>query len=67
MQATADALQVVDDAFQVGTLLAQGLCLVRVVPDIGVFQFPVYFFQAFALGIEVKDTPSGRPHALADP
>jgi hypothetical protein len=56
-----------DDAFQVGTLLAQGLGLVGVVPDVGVFQFPAYFFQAFALGIEVKDTPSGHPHALADP
>jgi hypothetical protein len=56
-----------DNAFQVRTFLTQGLGLVGVVPDVRVFQFPAYLFQAFALGIEVKDTPSGHPHALADP
>ncbi|EHQ52144.1 hypothetical protein ECTPHS_05601 [Ectothiorhodospira sp. PHS-1] len=52
---------------QLGTLAPQGLGFFGVVPDVGVFQFPTDFFQALALGIEVKDTPSGLPHALADP
>jgi len=29
----------------------------RVVPDLGIFQFAGDFFEALGLGIEVKDTP----------
>jgi hypothetical protein len=32
-----------------------------VVPDIRAFQLAVYFFQAFDLGVEVKDTPEANP------
>jgi hypothetical protein len=55
---TGDA---VDVLFQTGALAAQGLGVFGVVPDIGVFQLPVYFFQAFALGFVVKDTPEAKP------
>jgi len=42
---------------EAGTLAAQGLGVFGVVPDIGVFQFPGYFFQTLFLGVVVKDTP----------
>ena len=54
----------VDVLLKAGTLAAQGLGVFGVAPDIRVFQFPVYFFQALALGFVVKDTPEARP---ADP
>jgi hypothetical protein len=56
-QAFFQAGDTVDVLFQAGTLAAQGLGVLGVVPDIGAFQFPVYFFQALALGVVVKDTP----------
>jgi hypothetical protein len=40
-----------------GALAAQGLRALGVVPDVGAFQLPVYFFQTFDLVVEVKDTP----------
>ncbi len=46
-----------DGLFQQRTFLAQRLGAVRVVPDGRVFQLAGYFFEAFDLGIEVKDTP----------
>jgi hypothetical protein len=38
-------------------LTTQILRALRIVPDIGTFQFPGYFFQAFTLDRVVKDTP----------
>jgi len=43
-----------------GFLAAQGLGVFGVVPDVRVFEFPVYFFQALALGVVVKDTPEAK-------
>jgi hypothetical protein len=37
----------------------------RIIPDFRYFQLALYFNQLFPLFIEVKDTPSGYPHALA--
>jgi hypothetical protein len=42
---------------QAGTFAAQFLRARRIVPDLGIFQFAAYFFQLFALGSVVKDTP----------
>jgi hypothetical protein len=50
----------VDVLFQAGTFAAQGLGILGVVPDIRVFELPVYFFQALALGFVVKDTPEAK-------
>jgi hypothetical protein len=33
------------------------LCTLRFIPNIGLFQLGVYFFQPLFLGIIVKDTP----------
>jgi hypothetical protein len=54
------------DSLKLGSFFTQGLRLLRIIPDIRVFQFATYFFQTFFLVIEVKDTPSGLPGALED-
>jgi len=46
-----------DNRFQRGTFFTQRLCAFGFVPDVGLFQLDVYFFEAFFLGIIVKDTP----------
>ncbi|GAB2949840.1 hypothetical protein GCM10011328_40670 [Hafnia psychrotolerans] len=46
-----------DNRFQRGTFFTQRLCTFRFVPDIRLFELGVYFFEAFFLGIIVKDTP----------
>jgi hypothetical protein len=47
----------VDDLVQRGALAAERLRPLRIVPDIGAFQFAGDFFQTFDLEVEVKDTP----------
>jgi hypothetical protein len=47
------------------TFPAQFLGTFRMIPDGGVFQLAAYFVEAFAFGVIVKDTPSGRRYALA--
>jgi len=47
------------DLFEASTLAAEFLGTLRIVPDVGLFQFAVYLFEAFALAGIVKDTPSG--------
>ena len=46
-----------DNCFQRRTFFTQRLCAFRFVPDIRLFELGVYFFEAFFLGIIVKDTP----------
>jgi hypothetical protein len=46
-----------DDTVQLGTLAAERLCLLLVVPDIGIFQFAAYLFQPVFLAGIVKGTP----------
>jgi hypothetical protein len=46
-----------DCFIQRGAFLAQCLSSVRIIPDLWVFQFAVYFFEPFDFVIEVKDTP----------
>jgi hypothetical protein len=60
-QALFDVADAVDGLVQEGTFAAQLLRVFGVVPDVRIFQLAVYFFQAFALGIVVKDTPGARP------
>jgi hypothetical protein len=47
----------VDHLLQTGPLTPELLGTLRVVPDIGGFQFPADLGQPLASGIEVKDTP----------
>jgi hypothetical protein len=60
-QAFLDVADAVDGLVQQRTLAAQLLGVLGVVPDVRAFQLAVYFFQALALGIVVKDTPEARP------
>ncbi len=46
-----------DLGFQARAFLAQLLGALRLVPDIGLFEFALDFYQAVRLGVEVKDTP----------
>jgi len=57
----------VDNFFQASPFASQFLGVFGIVPDIRIFEFAGNFIQAFALGIKVKDTPSGLRHALAFP
>jgi hypothetical protein len=43
--------------FQTRPFPSERLGAVLVAPDVGLFQFPSDFGQAFAFGIKVKDTP----------
>jgi hypothetical protein len=56
-QAFAQAADAVDGLVEQRALATQGLRAFRVVPDVGVFQFAVDFFQALDLGVVVKETP----------
>jgi hypothetical protein len=58
-----DVVQRDDDAFEGLLLLAQRLAALGIVPDGGVFEFPVDLFELQRLGVEVKDTSGVRPRA----
>jgi hypothetical protein len=47
----------VNDGFELGALLAEGLSAFRVIPDFRVFQFAQNLGQALLFFLEVKDTP----------
>jgi hypothetical protein len=51
----------VDDLLERRAFTAQGLRAFGVVPDVGAFQLPVYFFETFDLVVEVKYTPGANP------
>jgi hypothetical protein len=63
-QAAGQFVVAPDHTVELCALLAERLRALRIVPDAGVFQFPVYLFQTFAFAVDVKDTPSGLPGAL---
>ncbi len=52
---------------QLGAFTSQFLGTLGLVPDSGILELTLDFSQTFALIIDVKDTPSGHPHALAYP
>jgi hypothetical protein len=53
----------VDGFFQRRTLATQRLRAGGVVPDVGIFQFAIDFFQTLDLGVVVKDTPGANAAA----
>ena len=59
-QAIGQVADAVDGLVQQRPLAPQRLRAGGVVPDVGMFQFAFYFFQAFALGVVVKDTPGAH-------
>jgi len=52
-----EARERADLGFKARAFLAQFLGALRLVPDIGLFEFALNFYQALRLGVEVKDTP----------
>jgi hypothetical protein len=56
-QRAVDPAEFGDNAVQVRALAPKLLRPLGIVPDPGVLEFPAYFLEALALGIEVKDTP----------
>lgn len=46
-----------DDFLQLCAFLPQSLCPLRFVPDIRLFEFPLYLGQPFRFAVVVKDTP----------
>ncbi|GLX15398.1 hypothetical protein Pstr01_36370 [Pseudomonas straminea] len=56
-QAAGQVVDGFDDLRQGGALTAQALGVFRLVPDVRVFEFAVYFDETIMLVIVVKDTP----------
>ncbi|MCY1276206.1 hypothetical protein D9M70_248650 [compost metagenome] len=56
-QAAGEVVQGLDDLRQLGAFTAEVLGVFGVVPDVGVFEFAVYFDETIMLLIVVKDTP----------
>jgi len=51
---------------ELGALLAEFLRAFRVVPDAGLFEFALYFLQAFVFIVVIKDTSSKSRYAPRD-
>ena len=56
-QAVGQAADAADDAIELRAFLAQILRALRVVPDVGAFEFASDFFETFGLCLVVKETP----------
>ncbi|TAN06414.1 MAG: hypothetical protein EPN38_09260, partial [Rhodanobacteraceae bacterium] len=66
-QRVANAVQAFHEFGQACAFTAKILRVLRVVPDVWILELAAYFFEAFALGGVVKDTPLGFPHVRANP
>jgi hypothetical protein len=58
LQSSGESIEVADDALQLGSLLAQFLSAIRIVPYAGLFELPSYLLEAFVLVVVIKDTSS---------
>jgi len=56
-EAGGQRIKAENDLFQQRPLLPKRLCAIRLVPNVGLFQFPLDFGQALSISIVVKDTP----------
>ncbi len=56
-ETVGQAADAADDALERGAFLAQILGALRVVPDIGAFEFATDFLEPLGLGRVVKETP----------
>jgi hypothetical protein len=57
-QGALEAIQATDHLLELGALLAEFLCAVRVAPNAGLLELALYFLQALMLVIVIKDTSS---------
>ena len=62
-----EAFQRADHAFELFLFLAERLCALLIVPDLGIFELLLDFRQPLRLHIEVKDTSAGRRFVPANP
>jgi hypothetical protein len=53
-----EAIQSAHDLLEPGTLLAELLRAIRIVPDAGLLEFALYFLQTLLLVVVIKDTSS---------
>jgi len=60
-QALGQLADAVDGLVERRALAPQRLRALRVVPDVGVLEYALYFLEALALGVVVKETPSAHP------
>jgi len=58
LEAAGQLVQGADDLFQFGAFPPQLLGALGVVPDARLFEFPVYFLEAFVFVVVIKDTSS---------
>ena len=56
-----------NDLFQLRTFLAERLGALGFVPDIGLFELALDFYQSFCLAVVVKDTSSTQQCVQQDP
>jgi hypothetical protein len=66
-KAAVEVVDGFDDQRQGSALAPQVLGIFRVIPDVRVFEFAVYFDQAIMLLIVVKDTPEWSGCARTGP
>ena len=66
-QGQCNAIQGSYDRLKKCTFTTQGLRRCRDIPNVGVFQFAIYFFEPVLLASVVKDTPSTLRSAAAGP
>jgi hypothetical protein len=57
IEAVRDAIKAIHELAQARTFAAEILRALRIVPDVGAFEFAGYFFETFALDRVVKETP----------
>ena len=63
-EAAGQAVDGLDDGFELGALLAEPLGTLGVAPDLGLFELAADFGQAVLLFSIVKDTPSRTRYVL---
>jgi len=56
-EARCQRIEAENDLLQLRSFLPECLGAIRLIPDVGLFQFPLDFSQAFSIPIVVKDTP----------
>jgi hypothetical protein len=60
-QPLAQAADAGDGLVEQRAFAAEGLCALRIVPDVRTFELAVDFLEALDLAVVVKDTPSAPP------
>jgi len=57
-QGAVEAVETAHDPFELGTLLAEFLSALRVVPNAGLLELALYFLQPLVFVVVIKDTSS---------